>query len=474
MGESTYALATLRFDRRLRLEFLGATITSDAGLLACRELDDALGLTETASECLQESRSGRNGQHQFVALLRQSVYSRLAGYEDTNDAERLSDDPTMRVIVGRRGGPERKAASTNTMSRFETEVLTQDGNVEGLDLLNAKWVDGAMTHTAHRRVILDMDSSESPVHGEQEGASYNGHFGSMCYHPLFVFNRFGYCEGAMLRAGNVHSARNWRQVLDPIMSRYERTGVRRYFRADAAFAKPDFYEYLEERHVLYAMRLPGNEVLQREIAPLLRRPVGRPPKRPVIRYDDFWYQAGSWNRARRVVAKVEWRQGELFPRVGFIVTNMSAGPEGVVHFYNGRGHCRAVDQGGEVRPELDSAVLPSVRGQSSASVSVHPGLQPWELPAPVMPAQRGQALVAAERPGQADQDGRSAGAPLPAVDLSASRGSSASGGISTSAGAYRRAPCSTRVASILGIIGGDEDSQGGAVRLDELKRVHTC
>ena len=122
MGESTNACATLRFDRRIRLEFLGATITSDAGLLACRELDDALGLTETASECLQESRGGRNVQHRLVDLLRQSVYSRLAGYEDANDAERLADDPTMRVIVGRRGGPERPAASTNIMSRFETEV----------------------------------------------------------------------------------------------------------------------------------------------------------------------------------------------------------------------------------------------------------------------------------------------------------------------------------------------------------------
>ena len=172
MGESTNPRTTLRFDRRIRLEFRGATITSDAGLLACRELDDALRLTETASECLQESRGGRNVQHRLVGLLRQSVYSRLAGYEDTNDAERLSDDPTMRVIVGRRGGPERPAASTNTMSRFETEVLTQDGNVEGLGRVNATWVDRAMTHTAHRRVILDMDSSESPVHGEQEGASY--------------------------------------------------------------------------------------------------------------------------------------------------------------------------------------------------------------------------------------------------------------------------------------------------------------
>ena len=208
----------------------------------------------------------------------------------------------MRVIVARRG-PERQAASTNTMSRFETEVLTQEHNPEGLARMNAQWVDGAMAHTPHRRVILDMDSSESLVHGEQEGAAYNGHFGSVCYHPLFVFNQFGDCEGAMLRPGNVHSADNWREVLEPILARYERTGVRRYFRADAAFAKPEVYEYLEGRRVLYAIRLPSNEVLQRETAPLLMRPVGRPPKKPIILYDDFWYQAGSWDRPRRVVAK---------------------------------------------------------------------------------------------------------------------------------------------------------------------------
>ena len=77
----------------------------------------------------------------------------------------------------------------------------------------SKWVDGAMSRTPHRRVILDMDSSESPVHGDQEGASYNGHFGSTCYHPLFVFNQFGDCEGAKLRAGNVHSAHRWRDII---------------------------------------------------------------------------------------------------------------------------------------------------------------------------------------------------------------------------------------------------------------------
>jgi len=113
MDESVSTPVRLQFDRRLRLEFHGATITSDAGLLACRELDDSLELTETATACLRESRGGRNVQHQLVPLLRQSVYSHLAGYEDTNDAERLAQDPVMRVIVGRRG-PERQAASTNT------------------------------------------------------------------------------------------------------------------------------------------------------------------------------------------------------------------------------------------------------------------------------------------------------------------------------------------------------------------------
>ena len=146
-----------QFDRRVRLDFRGVTITSDAGLLACRELDAALGLTETANDYIHESRTGRNVQHPLLPLLRQSVYSRLAGYEDTNDAERLAQDPAMRVIVGWQG-TDKQAASTNTMSRFETEVLTEEENLDGLTRLNVEWVDTAMAHTSHQRVILDMDS----------------------------------------------------------------------------------------------------------------------------------------------------------------------------------------------------------------------------------------------------------------------------------------------------------------------------
>jgi len=336
MGAKNIETLKLQFDKRLRLEFHGAKITSDAGLLACRELDGALELTEAAPAYLEETREGRNVQHEIVPLLRQSVYSRLAGYEDTNDAARLARDPAMQAVIGRRA-LQKQAASTNTLSRFETEVLITEENRKGLERLNEEWVDRAMTRTRHQRVILDMDSSESPVYGEQEGAAYNGHFQSFCYHPLFLFNHFGDCEGALLRAGNVHSADRWQEVLAPTVERYQRQGLRQLLRGDAAFAKPEIYEYLELRGIGYAIRLPANDILEQEVKHLLKRPVGRPPQKPTVLYHDFRYQAGSWDHPRRVVAKVEWHRGELFPRVGFIVTNLSVKAKGVVHFYNGRG-----------------------------------------------------------------------------------------------------------------------------------------
>ena len=336
MGDGENAPLRLQFNPKVRLEFHGSTITSDAGLLAFREFDDALGLTEIAEDYLQESRTGRNIRHHLVPLLRQSLYSRLAGYDDANDAVRLSQDPVMRVIVGWQGS-DRNAASTSEMGRFETETLTEEKNLQGLAQMNSRWVEGAMAHTPHRRVILDMDSSESPVHGQQEGAAYNGHFECVCYHPLFLFNQFGDCEGGLLRPGNVASADRWREVLEPVAERYQNAGVRLLFRGDAAFAKPELYEYLESKHIGYAIRLPANEVLQRKIAHLLILPTEWPSREPIVSYHDFAYQAQSWDLPRRVVAKVEWHQGELLPRVGFIVTNLSYPPKGIVRFYNGRG-----------------------------------------------------------------------------------------------------------------------------------------
>ena len=336
MGDGEKAPLRLQFNPKVRLEFRGAAITSDAGPLPFRELDYALGLTQIAADYLKESRTGRNIRHHLVPLLRQSIYSRLAGYDDTNDAERLSRDPAIRVVVGWQGSA-RKAASTSEMGRFETELLTQKDNLRGLEGLNVEWVKHAIIRTVHSRIILDIDSSESPVHGQQEAAAYNGHFECVCYHPLFCFNQHGDCERAMLRPGNVHSAEGWQEFIEPIVERYLKAAVRLLFRADAAFAKPELYDYLETRQIGYAIRLPANEVLQGPIAHLLVRPTEWPSREPIVSHHDFAYQAQSWNVSRRVVAKAEWHQGELFPRVGFIVTNLSYPSIGVVRFYNGRG-----------------------------------------------------------------------------------------------------------------------------------------
>jgi hypothetical protein len=156
-------------------------------------------------------------------------------------------------------------------------------------------------------------------------------------HPLLLFNASGDCLAAKLRPGNVHSAEGWEELLLPEIERQQEQGKEIVFRADAAFAKPEIYEALEERGVQYAIRIPANDNLERDIAELIPRPVGRPSKRPLIEYKGFLYQAAGWKKARRVVAKVEHHLGELFPRVGFIVTNMTLPSRAVVRFYNKRG-----------------------------------------------------------------------------------------------------------------------------------------
>jgi len=333
MGEKQNQPFQLSFNASLKVDFQGSRVTSDGGLILVRELDERLGLGELIERHLTDSRRGKNTQLPIADLLRQSVYSRLAGYEDVNDAQRLSQDPTCRLI-GSEKIWERGAALTSRLQSFETELLTQGENLAGLAAINRELIAKAETLESPQRVVLDMDSTEIPVYGQQENSAYNGHFESTCYHPLLLFNREGDCLAAKLRPGNVHSAEGWEQVLLPEIEQQQKLGKEVVFRADAAFAKPEIYEALGERGVEYAIRIPANDSLERDIAELLTRPVGRPSHKPVVRYKSFLYQAASWQTARRVVAKVEFHFGELFPRVGFIVTNLETDSRAVVRFYN--------------------------------------------------------------------------------------------------------------------------------------------
>jgi hypothetical protein len=335
VGETQKRPFQLSFNSSLRVEFRGARVTSDGGLILVRELDERLGLGELIERHLTDGR-GKNTQLPLTDLVRQSVYSRLAGYEDVNDAERLSQDPAFRLI-GSEKVLERGAALTSRLQSFETELLAQAENLAGLAALNRELVARGEAIDSRRRVVLDMDSTEIPVYGHQEASAYNGHFEAVCYHPLLLFNGEGDCLAAKLRPGNVASAEGWEGLLLPEIDRQQAQGIEVAFRGDAAFARPELYEALEEREVKYAIRLPANANLERKITELLKRPAGRPGYKPVIRYQSFLYQAASWKRARRVVAKVEFHLGELFPRVGFIVTNLTASNRAVVRFYNKRG-----------------------------------------------------------------------------------------------------------------------------------------
>jgi hypothetical protein len=213
-GEAQTGPLRLQFDRFVKLAFRGSSISSDGGLLLHRELDDALSLTDTAAGLIGDPRVGKNGRHRLTKLLRQSIFSRLAGYEGVNDADRLRRDPLMRQLVGGRA-VKRGAASASAMGRFETAMLTRPENLAALADLRGRWIDAVHDRRPPKVVTLDIDSSESPVHGEQEGVAWNGHFRSKCLHPLFVFNQFGDLERCALRPGNVHSADGWEAVLRP-------------------------------------------------------------------------------------------------------------------------------------------------------------------------------------------------------------------------------------------------------------------
>ena len=205
--------------------------------------------------------------------------------------------------------------------------------------LSGQWIDLVHGHRPPRSIVLDMDSSVSPTHGEQEMSVWNGHYACTCYHPLFVFNQFGDLERCALRPGNVHSADGWDGVLKPSL---------RATRARSRASISALTQRLQCRRSTSSWKPSGSNM----------RSACRPTRScrtgsaicSSARSDDprtmcagvhanFSYQAGSWSKPRRVIAKVEWHPGELYPRVGFIVTNMSRPAERVVAFYNKRGTC---------------------------------------------------------------------------------------------------------------------------------------
>ena len=334
-GESQKEVIRPDFNRAIMIDFQGATISSDTGFILLREVDERFRIIDPMKDCLEDLRSPAHTKHALVQMVRQRVYQIAAGYEDCNDADYLRIDPALRLAIGK---DHKVGAGQSMLSRLENDVLGNSVGLEALDGALSRAADALLKRKNKRRLIIDLDSTEDPAHGNQEGVAYNGHFAKNCFHPLFCFTSDGDCLGARLRPGNVHSANGALEFIGPIVKRYRTWFKLFWFRGDAAFAKPGIYEYCEEQRITYFIRLPANENLDKLVAPHLSRPVGRPPQSGIqVKIVDLHYQAKSWSKPRRVVAKIEWHRGELFPRIGFVVTNSRLPAGKVVKVYNGRG-----------------------------------------------------------------------------------------------------------------------------------------
>jgi hypothetical protein len=315
------------FSKEVIADFAGGRITSDAGGLLLRELDQRYRLAENAARCLHEPREGHKVKHDLLTLVRQRLFAIAQGYEDNNDAATLAKDPAFKIMAGKAPESAGDLASQPTLSRFENQVTAKD-----LRRLSDWLLDLYLkTHPGPRKVIvLDMDATDDPTHGQQQLSFFHGYYEEHLYHPLLVFDgRDGFPLAAVLRPGNTHAAHGALAVLKRLIKQLKQAypGALILFRADAGFAVPALYRYLERQDIRYVIGFITNNRVLAQAAPLLSRAQRQYQETGEKQrlFTSFSYQADSWIRPRRIIAKVEY--GHPGSNQRFVVTNLSRNPQ---------------------------------------------------------------------------------------------------------------------------------------------------
>lgn len=291
----------------LTASFNGGVITSDAGLLVVRELDDRLGFTESISRLIYDWRDRRWTKLELIELIRQRVYQIIAGYEDANDANVLRKDPVFKAIAGR-CPEESDLGSQPTFSRLENRVTRDE-----IDELNENLVRTFIRSRPEplKEITLDIDPSEARTYGQQELTFYNGHYRAHMYFPQFVCDaKTRLFLAAVLRPGNVSAAGGAMLLLNKIVGllRAAWPGIRIYVRADGSFAEPHLLNWLEEEGLGYTVGMPSNKALERLAASFVKAAEDQfqATHQPVQVFTSFRYQTRhSWSKPRRVIVKVE-------------------------------------------------------------------------------------------------------------------------------------------------------------------------
>src|SRR5215813_4003776 len=289
------------FQPKLRVDFDGGTITSDAGLTLIREFDDRLGLTADVASRINDSRDQRYVTHDMLTLVRQRSYQIIAGYEDANDADRLKDDPTFQTIA---------SASLTTLGSQPKEL------------------------------ILDLDSTDDPTHGQQQFALFHGGYNQHMYHPLCWFEgNTGLLLKTRLRPGLDRSAsfvvEDLNQIVPPLKRRFPKSTLR--LRADAGMATPEVETALEEHHIEYVMGIGTNNVFKERTAKLKAKAETRYQRRqhPIQVRTSFWHRARSWDHRRRILVKIDVTA--MGTNIRFMITNRKGSAKDLVKWYDQRG-----------------------------------------------------------------------------------------------------------------------------------------
>jgi hypothetical protein len=317
-------------------DFKGGLITSDAGLLALRELDHRLGWTEQVAALLADDRQAGKVEFDTLTLLRQRFFALLAGYEDANDHTRLRYDPLLKTVTGRR--LDDPLASQPTLCRFENCVTARQ--VAELNRLLVHQFIQRQQKKRPKRLILDLDPTDDPCHGHQQLALFNGFYDQYMYLPLLVFERTtGMLLGVRLRAGTVSAPQGLIPLLRPILAALRRKWptVEILLRLDAGFAAPWVYQFCERERLGYLIGLPSNAVLEARTAWALRWIAQRfdQDHQPHRHRGGFRYQARTWDHPRRVLYKVEVHAEGTNRR--FVVTNLQGLPHHLWPLYEDRG-----------------------------------------------------------------------------------------------------------------------------------------
>lgn len=333
---------TDRFDTltglALEAAFDGGRLTSDGGLVWIAEADKALGLCEVIASSVPEWRRGPV-RHSLLELVRQRVYQLACGYEDQNDSDYLRQDPLLKLVCGRLPESGANLASQPTISRLENAPGTR-GCYRIARAMGEIYIRERTKLGVAQRVLLDFDSTDDPTHGEQEGSYYHGYYEQHMYHPLLVFDGdTNQLVTAVLRPGNTHASRGAVAILRRIVDklRQEWPAVEIELRADAGFAVPEVYEYCEAEGIEYVVGMVTNSRLEQLAEPLLERAKAEygQTEQKVRLLSEFEYQAGSWDRSRRVVSKAEVMKEGTNTR--FVVTNKRDEPEKLYNCYIQRG-----------------------------------------------------------------------------------------------------------------------------------------